>query len=146
MLRKWMPHAQASKGDVGKGKKASEKKSKVSTKATGTRNVPIDDQALKDMFGDDPETFKEIIQSFVQSSEAITGEIKDGWAKRSARDVRAAAHKLKSSARSVGANELADVCAALETAGKAEKWDAINELTPKLDPLFATVKQYVEAL
>ena len=37
---------------------------------------------------------------------------------RTAGGVKDAAHKLKSSARSIGANALADICVALEKAGK----------------------------
>ncbi len=101
---------------------------------------------LKDMFGDDDAMFKEIMQSFVDPSEAIIADLMAAHRSRSAADVKAEAHKLKSSSRSVGANDLADTCLALETAGKEEDWGTIDELAPKLEPLFNEVKGYVESL
>ena len=90
--------------------------------------------------------FKEILQSFVEPSETIVADLIAAYGNRDAADIKAQAHKLKSSSRSVGANELADTCLALETAGKEEDWGAIDELAPKLEPLFNDVKGYVESL
>ena len=60
--------------------------------------------------------------------------------------VEGAGSKLKTSSRSVGANELADTCHALGAAGEAVDWEAIDELTPRLGPLFAEARGYIEAL
>ncbi|MAG97263.1 MAG: hypothetical protein CMM08_11330, partial [Rhodospirillaceae bacterium] len=107
---------------------------------------PIDERALKDVFGDDPVTFKEILESFVEPTEATITELRTAWDSRNASDVKGAAHKLKSSSRSVGANELADTCQALETAGDIADWATIDELAAKLEPLYADVKSYINAL
>jgi PAS domain S-box-containing protein len=107
---------------------------------------PIDESALKSMFGDDPETFKEILVEFISPSRDIIKEIKDGWESRSAEAVQQAAHKLKSSARSIGANGLADLCQALETAGKKTEWETIDSETPKIDSLMNEVAEYINAL
>ena len=95
--------------------------------------------ALKAVFGDDQETFKEILESFVEPTEATIGELKSAWDERNAPDIKGAAHKLKSSSRSVGANELADTC-------QAADWGTIDELAPRLDPLYAAVKAYIDML
>ncbi len=113
---------------------------------TSPRDGAIDERALKDVFGDDPETFKEILESFVEPTEATITELKSAWKDRDAPDVKGAAHKLKSSSRSVGANKLADTCQALEAAGETADWETIDELAPRLEPLYAAVKSYVEAL
>jgi len=107
---------------------------------------PIDESALKSMFGDDQETFREILVEFVKPSRDIIIEIKDGWEARSAEAVQQAAHKLKSSARSIGANDLADLCQALETAGKKTEWETIDSETPKIDSLMNEVAEYINAL
>ena len=60
--------------------------------------------------------------------------------------VAKAAHKLKSSSRAVGANALADLCLALETAGKAEDWQTIDAEAPKLPPTLDLVLDYIAAL
>jgi CheY-like chemotaxis protein/HPt (histidine-containing phosphotransfer) domain-containing protein len=107
--------------------------------ATPPSDGAIDERALKAVFGDDQETFKEILESFVEPTEATIGELKSAWDERNAPDVKGAAHKLKSSSRSVGANELADTC-------QAADWGTIDELAPRLDPLYAAVKAYIDML
>lgn len=65
---------------------------------------------------------------------------------RSTDGVAKAAHKLKSSARSVGAVELADLCLKLEMAGKADEWNKIEEAAPRLSGVMDSVTQYIESL
>ena len=60
--------------------------------------------------------------------------------------VAKAAHKLKSSARSVGAVVLADLCLALETAGKADDWNEIEKTAPRLSGVMDSVTQYIVSL
>jgi CheY-like chemotaxis protein/HPt (histidine-containing phosphotransfer) domain-containing protein len=131
-LKKWMPPPKANGG--------AKPAAKTSTKPV------IDDRALKDTFGDDEATFREIMQSFVGPSEEIIGEITVAWESRAAAGVKDAAHKLKSSARSIGANALADICATLEAAGKTADWKTIDDLAPKAKAAFAEVEQYIRAL
>jgi HPt (histidine-containing phosphotransfer) domain-containing protein len=54
-------------------------------------------------------------------------------------------HKLKSSSRAVGANALSDLCLALETAGQAEDWPTIENITPRLRRHMNEVAAYVAA-
>jgi HPt (histidine-containing phosphotransfer) domain-containing protein len=68
------------------------------------------------------------------------------WEKRSAVGVKNAAHKLKSSARSVGANALADTCEALEKAGKADDWKTIDALAGVSKDQLAAVETFIKAL
>ena len=73
-------------------------------------------------------------------------EYEAAFADRSADGVARAAHKLKSSARSVGANELADLCQILETVGNAEAWDEIDASAPRLAGVWQEVTDYIKAL
>lgn len=106
----------------------------------------VDPAALKSVFGDDEETFKEILNDFVQPATDNVAEIMAAYEERSADGVSKAAHKLKSSSRAVGANELADLCAALEAAGHADDWDVITTQTPKLPQSLGAVTRYIEDL
>ena len=106
----------------------------------------VDARAIKDVFGDDDTIFKEILQSFVEPSQEIIVEIMVAWEKKAAADVKSAAHKLKSAARSVGANTLADLCVALETAGKNADWSTIDALAPKARAEFTEVERYIKRL
>jgi len=107
-------------------------------------NGSVDPMALKSIFGDNETTFKEILNDFVEPATSNVGEIKAAFSKRSAQDLANAAHKLKSSARSVGANELADLCETLETAGSAENWDEIDEAAPRLPSTMEKVVEYIK--
>jgi HPt (histidine-containing phosphotransfer) domain-containing protein len=55
----------------------------------------------------------------------------------------AAAHKLKSSARSVGALALGELCAGMERAGKAGDTEALAVLLPRLELELADVEHYL---
>jgi CheY-like chemotaxis protein/HPt (histidine-containing phosphotransfer) domain-containing protein len=104
----------------------------------------VDPSALEEIFGDDKESISELLQSFNQPSKNIITEIQTGYKQNSAEEVQMAAHKLKSAARSVGANLLADTCAALEKAGKSGDWDTINREIESLEPQMAEVEKYIE--
>ncbi|MDX2504477.1 MAG: Hpt domain-containing protein [Gammaproteobacteria bacterium] len=56
------------------------------------------------------------------------------------------AHKLKSSARLVGANALADLCLALEVAGKSIDWSEIDSLMPELPSEMDLVTDFINGL
>ncbi len=109
-------------------------------------NAPVDASVLKGMFGDDEATFKEILGDFADPATEIASEISAGFAGSDAAAVGAAAHKLKSAARSIGANALADLAFELEKSGKAGDWPAIEEYMPTLDPLVKDVLDYITAL
>lgn len=106
----------------------------------------IDDRALKDQFGEDQAVFTEILVEFVDPSKAIIEELKTANLNSSGNDVKKAAHKLKSAARSVGANQLADLCVQLEVAGDEDNWKIINPGVEKIDKLMGAVVEYIDAL
>ena len=151
-LTKWMPTQGKSSAPVEASTLEPEQDAPADapsdvTNSNGASNDPaIDDRALKDMFGDDPDTFKEILNDFVDPARSNIEELKAAVTDKSAEGVKQAAHKLKSSSRSVGANDLADVCLALETAGKEDDWTEIDLKAPKLEPLMESVEAYIRAL
>jgi PAS domain S-box-containing protein len=109
-------------------------------------NGAIDPSALQEIFGDDDEAIKELLQDFITPSHNIIHEIQAGYEQHSAKEVQMAAHKLKSAARSVGANQLADTCGSLESAGKNGDWDTINKDIGHLEPQMTEVEKYIELL
>ena len=76
----------------------------------------------------------------------IIDDLKQGCRNKSFNVVKEAAHKLKSSAKSIGAHNLADTCVSLETAGIKKDLQTIEELVPKLDPIFDEIKSYIALL
>ena len=107
---------------------------------------PVDPRVLKDMFGDDSETFREILEDFIASSRDVIKEIEEAFVDHRVEDVGAAAHKLESSCRSVGAIDLADRCADLEIAGKSSDWAGVKNGVPRVVALKNAVEEYVRAL
>jgi signal transduction histidine kinase/DNA-binding response OmpR family regulator len=136
-LRKWMPEFDPADGI---------EKSASTVAVADNGKDAIDPSALKRVFGDDEETFREILQEFVDPATSNLGEIEIAYADRSAGGVAKAAHKLKSSSRSVGANDLADLCETLETAGKAGDWGEIDKAAPNLAAVMRGVTDYIKAL
>ncbi|MEE8350796.1 MAG: PAS-domain containing protein, partial [Rhodospirillales bacterium] len=136
-LKKWMP---VGSGPVKKGESEPIVESpEPSDSGDDPIDSPIDPNALKSVFGDDEGTFKEILQDFIEPANNNIGEIQAAFAEHSADGVAKAAHKLKSSSRSVGAMELADICLALEMAGKADDWDEIKKAEPRLTGVMDSV-------
>jgi PAS domain S-box-containing protein len=139
-LNKWMPVSPAKDVDAAPLAVAAAPQFAEGDTAT------VDPSALQSIFGDDPDTIREIMREFIEPSRNIVEEIESALAGRAAADIGAGAHKLKSAARSIGANELADLCQDLETAGKTEDWEAIDISAPRLPDIMQEVVKYIEAL
>lgn len=87
-----------------------------------------------------------MLNSFVAPSEEILEALRKALDERAAVEVKAQAHKLKSSSRSIGANQLADLCRDLEQAGADEDWESINRLADSTSPAFRAVRSYITEL
>jgi len=107
---------------------------------------PIDPSALINLIGDDPEMHREILKDFLVPASEIVGEVNRGFDEKSPESVAKAAHKLKSAARSIGANALADLCLTLESAGKNGDWPTIETAVPELNAESTVVLDYISAL
>ncbi|GGB34251.1 hypothetical protein GCM10011316_02920 [Roseibium aquae] len=105
---------------------------------------PLDLSALTDIFGEDLETVCEVLADFIDPSREMVVEIETALQSGSAAQIGAAAHKLKSSARSIGAHALADLCQVLDQAGKAADWSTINAEFPKLGPSMEAVATAID--
>jgi PAS domain S-box-containing protein len=154
-LGKWMPtsppdRSQAEKGKAAKSGRSAGRKVAAAIVGPATRNdsgvLPINERAIKDVFGDDEATFKEILRSFVDPSRAIIDEIGTACEVRAAGNVKGAAHKLKSAARAIGADSLADLCATLENAGHIENWAEIDSVAARAREEFRSVESFIDRL
>jgi signal transduction histidine kinase/CheY-like chemotaxis protein len=104
---------------------------------------PIDPTALIKVFGDDPGTIREILRDFIQPARDNVAEIQSAFEAHLPDNVGKAAHKLKSSSRAVGATELADLCLALEQAGKGGDWSEIEVKIPRLKVCMDEVQAWI---
>ena len=106
--------------------------------------MPVDVKVLKALIGDDEAMIREFLHDFRLSAAKIAVELRTACAAGQAAAAGALAHKLKSSARSVGALALGELCAAMEKAGKAGDTAALAVLLPKFEQELASVKGFLE--
>ena len=95
---------------------------------------------------DDDDMLLSILVEFVDVSSEIVLQIEEAARWGDSEAVGRHAHKLKSSARTVGAHPLADLCLALEKAGKADDMSEISAQMPQLTPAFEAVRTEIEAM
>ena len=106
----------------------------------------INPQALIRVFGNDAAKHLDILRKFIAQTEDIVAAFDTACEQRDAEHVSFQAHKLKSSARTVGADALADLCRTLELAGRDADWTGIDRHSPQLRPEMERVKDYVDGL
>ncbi len=101
--------------------------------------VPVDVSVLVALVGDDPATIHEFLLDFRASAATIGAELSAACATGQAARAGALAHKLKSSARSVGALALGELCAEMESAGNDGQIAALSRVWPRFEAEMAAV-------
>ncbi|MBL4693380.1 MAG: response regulator [Magnetovibrio sp.] len=139
-LSKWMPSYAGGQIEINVPRLGPERETEPPAEG------PINPRTLKDMFGDDDDTYKEILLEFKDSSLGIISEIKGSFADENMHGISAGAHKLKSAARAVGANDLADLCVGLEKSGKSGNKQQVSVGMPRLSVSMGDVVEYIEGL
>jgi two-component system sensor histidine kinase/response regulator len=104
---------------------------------------PVNPEALYQIFADDRGAQRDLLQKFVTHTDEIFADFEAACSQRDAEQVRFQSHKLKSSARTIGANKLADLCFALEDAGRHSNWVEIEYLASHMKPAVDLVRAYV---
>jgi CheY-like chemotaxis protein/HPt (histidine-containing phosphotransfer) domain-containing protein len=145
-LRKWLPRTKS--GLLPEASPAIQPgQESLTMESTDSRSDdavdPIDPSALIKVFGDDQTTIGEILRDFIQPARDNVTEIQSAFEAHLPDSVGKAAHKLKSSARAVGATELADLCLKLEQAGKGGDWDDIEVKMPRLKACMDEVQAWI---
>ncbi len=123
-----------------------EDEDKIARSNTPSDHGCIELQALKDLIGDDPEEVREFMQSCIGPLRELITEMQTAYEQHSFAAIRDGAHKLYSSARSIGANELADLCQDLEQAGEDSDWTVIEHSDTKLESMIIDIEDYVSCL
>ncbi|MCX7150444.1 MAG: ATP-binding protein [Rhodocyclales bacterium] len=101
--------------------------------------VPVDVSVLAALVGDDPAVIREFLLDFRASAATIAAELAAACSAGQAAQAEALAHKLKSSARAVGALALGELCAEMETAGKTGQAAALSGVWPRFEAEMAAV-------
>ena len=106
--------------------------------------MPVDVNVLKALVGDDEATIRDFLHDFRISAAKIAVELRTACTSGKTADAGALAHKLKSSARSVGALALGELCAEMEQAGKAGDTATLTALLPRFEQELAGVEGFLE--
>lgn len=114
--------------------------------ARDDESKPLDVSVLAALVGDNPEIIKDFLHDFRNSATQIAAEMKTAYGIGQAAQVGALAHKLKSSARSVGALGLGELCAEIEQVGKAGQIEPLAALLPRFVVEMAAVDDYLDSL
>jgi len=109
-------------------------------------SVPVDVAVLAALVGDDPAVIREFLLDFRASATSIAAELSIACTAGQSAQVTGLAHKLKSSARSVGALALGERCAELEAAGKAGQVAALSDPWQRFAAEMAVVEEYLDSL
>ena len=110
-----------------------------------TLEQPVDVSVLQALVGDEEEIIRDFLNDFRQSAENISAQLHQACLSGQATVAGGLAHKLKSSARSVGALALGELCAAMEQSGKAGDMQALLALLTGFEQeLDSVVKFLVE--
>jgi PAS domain S-box-containing protein len=105
----------------------------------------VDVNVLNALIGDDEATLREFLHDFRISAAVIAAELRAAYMTGQVAVVAAQAHKLKSSARAVGALALAELCAGLEKSGKAGETETLARLMPEFERELANVERFLES-
>ena len=109
------------------------------------QRTPVDSDALARLVGDDPivldEFFADFVRTALQAGVALEGAVQAG----DRRQAGAVAHRLKASARAVGAMRLGDLCADLESVAAGADDAALGAALFPIQAEMASVCSWVRA-
>ncbi len=139
-LRRWLPAAAHRLAAPPRPKPAAEP-------AARSGPAPILDlDRIRENFGRVDGGAIALLRRYVETTEPILAAIDRGLDRRSAADVREAAHSALGASRTAGAEQLAELCRGIEAAMKTGAWDEADRLRGELAPAFARVKEAVAGL
>ena len=133
MLSKWLPPAPA----------ATSARPAAPSKTIVAPTLAVDVSVLKALVGDEAEVIAEFLQDFRISAGKAALQMRVACQTRHADSVEAVAHRLKSSARAVGALDLGELCAKMEDAGQAGRLDTLADLWPRFAAEMAAVDEFL---
>ncbi len=108
--------------------------------------APVQVSVLESLVGTDPRVVQDFLQAFAVTAGRSAAELAEACRERRPKDAAAIAHKLKSSARSVGAQRLGELCSTIEAAGTTGNLSVLTKQVPALEREVAVVDGYLQSL
>jgi len=105
----------------------------------------LDDSMLPSLIGDEPEMLQQIRREYVDSAQTLASELAAALHVGDNGTVAELTHRLKSSARVVGAMALGEICGRVERAARAADSAAVQLLRHELMAAIATVSALLQA-
>ena len=137
LLTKWLPTAAKPIADP-------DLRAPLEPQAAGP--LAVDVSVLKALVGDDAAVIREFLHDFRTSLGTTAAELRDACQRGQAPAAGATAHKLKSTAHSVGALKLGDLCGEIEHAGKTGDIKALDILLPSFESELVAVNGCLDSL
>ena len=94
---------------------------------------------LKDIVGDDQTLMQDMLEQFIETTQADMTHLHDAVAAGRSRDVANLAHRIKGSCFVIGATQLADIAAALEDDGRKDHQEQFSTLARQMTDVFQKV-------
>lgn len=135
MLEKWLPATAQPRPDASA--------SPALPVPQATAAGPVDVSVLKALVGDERTVIREFLHDFRISAAKTAAELRAACQDGQAVQAGALAHKLKSSARSVGALTLGELCAEIERVSKVDQTGTLAALLSRFETEMATVDEYL---
>jgi CheY-like chemotaxis protein len=107
---------------------------------------PVDVTILQAIVGADEHVTRDFLREFRSSVRRMASELSASCAEHRTADATSAAHCLKSSASTVGAPRLAQVCAQIEAAGRAGETGTMTTLLAAFNAEVRAVEDYLDAI
>ncbi len=147
MLAKWLPAADIAALDTPAtvAHAAAQYPADRASEATLVR-APVDVHVLEALVGDNVAVVAGFLRDFRKTAQDIVREILAAADTGSASGMAAGAHKLKSSARAVGAMELGELCSELEHLALVGRLSEAAEALMHLDTEMKRVARYLDSL
>jgi HPt (histidine-containing phosphotransfer) domain-containing protein len=101
---------------------------------------------LREMVGGDPGFMAELIDTFLEDAPLMVSNLHQALEDKDAAMLHRTAHTLKSNSSEFGATVLSNLCRELETLGKANSLEGIQDLLTGVEVEFAQVKAELEAM
>lgn len=143
-LNKWLSTSVSPSADAVSGSVTSVPETEPVSESNQTQAV--NPQVLAQLTGMDIEECKFMMMKFIDASTPIIDAITAAAEESRFDEVTAQAHKLKSSAKTVGAETLTELCLNMEQAGKDKAVDNMSLMSSNLRDEFDRVKRYIDEL
>ena len=153
VIKRWLPNQRGPSRQAWAGSDADAAASEIGAQALETpsrasaakparpaakaQSRALDVAVLKGCIGDDDEGVDEFLRSYLDSSAKAAVALREARRARRADTFSGISHSLKSTARTVGATEVGELCAQLEAAGQQSDWSTIDAAMLHFDALLA---------